>query len=172
MIVKIVDKNEPVLREKAKVIPISEIKSEKIQKIIQNMKDALDTQEDGVAIAAPQIAENLRMFVISEKILQEYSRKTGKKTETDKIVFINPEIVFSSKRKEFMEEGCLSVRYLYGKVKRSIKATIKAYDENGENFERTATGLLAQIFQHEVDHLNGILFIDNAIDVVDMPPKK
>ncbi len=69
-----------------------------------------------------------------------------------------------------LEEGCLSVRYLYGKVSRGKKATVVAYDEKGQKFERGGTGLLAQIFQHEVDHLNGILFIDKAKYLEDMPP--
>ena len=68
------------------------------------------------------------------------------------------------------EEGCLSVRYLYGKVKRSVKATIEAYDENGKRHTFGASGLLAQIFQHEMDHLSGVLFTDTAIDVEEIIP--
>ena len=64
-----------------------------------------------------------------------------------------------------MEEGCLSVRDYYGKIKRSTKATVRAYDENGNPFERGGSRLLAQIFQHEIDHLNGTLFTDSAKDV-------
>jgi peptide deformylase len=75
-----------------------------------------------------------------------------------------------SKEKEEMEEGCLSVRYLYGKIERSKKARVKAFDEKGKRFEIGGSGLLAQIFQHETDHLEGKLFIDNATDVHDMPP--
>ena len=71
-----------------------------------------------------------------------------------------------------MTEGCLSVRYLYGKIRRASRATITAYDENGQKIERGASGLLAQIFQHEVDHLNGILFTDHAKDLRDIPPEK
>ena len=70
-----------------------------------------------------------------------------------------------SREKEWMPEGCLSVRPLYGKTFRSVKATVVAYDENGKKFTRGASGLLAQIFQHETDHLKGILFIDHAKDV-------
>jgi peptide deformylase len=69
-----------------------------------------------------------------------------------------------------MPEGCLSVRWLYGNVLRSTKASIEAYDEFGNKFTRGGSGLLAQIFQHETDHLNGVLFIDTAEDVEDMPP--
>lgn len=69
-----------------------------------------------------------------------------------------------------MPEGCLSIRWLYGNTVRSTKATIKAYDERGKIFTRGGSGLLAQIFQHETDHLNGVLFIDTAEDIEDIPP--
>ena len=70
-----------------------------------------------------------------------------------------------------MPEGCLSVRWLYGNTFRSKKATITAYDGNGKKFTRGASGLLAQIFQHETDHLGGILFIDHAKDIKEeLPP--
>ncbi len=69
-----------------------------------------------------------------------------------------------------MPEGCLSVRWLYGKVRRSSKALIRAFDEHGNLFTRGGSGLLSQIFQHEIDHLNGILFIDTAENIEDIPP--
>lgn len=169
---EIVSRENLILRNNAKDVPLEDIKSEKIQKILADMRSAVETQHDGVAIAAPQIGESLRIFLVSEKVLDNYKQKTGKKINLDKLVFINPEIIYASKKKQYMEEGCLSVRYLYGKVRRSVKVTIRAYDENGIFFERTESGLVAQIFQHEVDHLNGILFIDTATDVIDLPPKK
>ena len=76
-----------------------------------------------------------------------------------------PILIKLSKEKEVIEEGCLSVRDYYGKIKRATKATVRAYDENGNVFERGGGRLLAQIFQHEMDHLNGILFTDTAKDV-------
>jgi len=88
------------------------------------------------------------------------------------LVFINPEIIKISKKKGSVPEGCLSVRWLYGEVKRSTNATIRAYDENGKIFTRGGGGLLAQIFQHEVDHLNGVLFIDKAKNLVEIKPEK
>ena len=140
------------------------------------MKAALDSQEDGVAIAAPQIGVPLRIFLVSGAAL-DMIKNHGKKEEeieegpaSSDITFINPVITKLSKTTEWMEEGCLSVRYFYGKVKRSTKATVTAYDEKGTLFTRGASGILAQIFQHEVDHLNGILFIDNAKEIEDIPP--
>src|SRR5690606_8703045 len=78
------------------------------------------------------------------------------------VIAINPRIVKVSKTKHVVGEGCLSVGEKYGAVKRSKNVTIRAYDENGNEYERGAGGFLAQIFQHEIDHLDGILFIDRA----------
>ena len=71
-----------------------------------------------------------------------------------------------------MEEGCLSVRFLYGKVERAVKASVEAFDENGNKFTKGGSGLIAQIFQHETDHLNGALFIDKAKDVTELSAKE
>ena len=192
---KILQKEEKVLRQVAKEIPISKIQTPQVKKILQEMKSALKSQDDGVAIAAPQIGYSLRIFVVSGKIFNEDFLGQGlsqadeqadeprgsavspdtdsdpeqenslkKKTMKD-LVFINPKISKLSRDKEWLPEGCLSVRPFYGKTWRSKKATVTAYDENGKKFERGGSGLLAQIFQHETDHLNGILFIDHAKDV-------
>ena len=172
--IKIVQKNSTILRTKATPVKVGEIRSSKIRKIIVDMKKALDSQEDGVAIAAPQISVPLRIFVVSRRVFDilkdTKSDPSSKKNEYKDLVFINPEIVRFSKEREFVEEGCLSVRWLYGKVHRAKKAKIVAYNEHGIKFELGASGLLAQIFQHECDHLNGILFIDTAKDVENIPP--
>ncbi len=191
MTTQILQKEAPVLREIARDVAIEEIKSAKIKAVIREMKEALASQEDGVAIAAPQIGHSLRIFVVSKKVeeILEEARQEKKFKEsrikpersegietseaiasTDQ-VFINPFIKKISKDRKTVEEGCLSVRYLYGQVKRSTKATIVAYDENGNKFERGGTGLMAQIFQHEMDHLNGILFIDKAQNVEEIFPE-
>lgn len=172
----IVQKDNPVLRKKALAVPDKDIKSPKIKKIIKDMMDALDREEDGVAIAAPQIGESLRIFVVSGKII-DYLKTSDEETATDNkespdMVFINPKIKKLSKTKKLVEEGCLSVRYLYGKIERAQKAKVEAQDENGNKFEMGASGLLAQIFQHETDHLDGVLFIDSAKDLRDLPPEK
>lgn len=182
---KILQQQEKVLRQNAKEVPVSDIKNKKIQNILKEMSKALASQNDGVAIAAPQIGYSLRIFVISGKIFEKDFGKSEEekllnenniiKTPKEKIkdlVFINPKILKLSRDKEWMPEGCLSVRWLYGKTFRSKKATIIAYDENGKKFQRGASLLLAQIFQHETDHLNGILFIDNAKDIKEELPIK
>ena len=170
---EIVNRDNPILRDKAKDVPVSQITRPEIQEIISEMKIALASQDDGVAIAAPQIGEPLRIFVVSGKILAQQAKKnkTGKQDGAD-LVFINPKIVKLSRKKDFMEEGCLSVRWLYGRVKRSENATVEAYNERAEKITRGASGLLAQVFQHEIDHLEGVLFIDKAEDIVEIPPKK
>lgn len=168
---KILQKEQKVLREVAKEVPISDITTLKIKKILKEMSASLKSQNDGVAIAAPQIGYSLRIFVVAGKIFSEdFMDKRERALETLKesiqdLVFINPVITKLSKDKEWVPEGCLSVRPFYGKTYRSKKATVEAYDENGNKFSRGGSGLLAQIFQHETDHLNGILFIDHAKDV-------
>jgi len=187
MTVKILQKNEPVLRKVALEVPLKDIRSAKINKIIESMREAMNTEEDAVAIAAPQIGESLRIFVVSGRAVSlpkasEKQKTSVKKSDrkevmaTDRegasdIIFINPVIVKTSRKKAVMQEGCLSVRWLYGKVPRSEKVTIRALDEKGNEFVRGAAGLLAQIFQHESDHLDGILFIDKAEDVEELPPE-
>jgi len=166
---KILQKDAPVLREIAKEIPLKNIRSKKLTTIIERMKTALHGEEDGVAIAAPQIGENLRIFVVAGRTLALIKKEEGKLYPD--MVFINPTLIKLSKKKKKMEEGCLSVRWLYGEVERSEKATINAYDEHGKKVHLGASGLLAQIFQHEVDHLDGILFIDKAENIENLPPK-
>ncbi|MCX6752400.1 MAG: peptide deformylase [Candidatus Nomurabacteria bacterium] len=190
---KILQKNEKVLRETAKEVKLSDVKTTKIKKILREMSSALKSQDDGVAIAAPQIGYSLRIFVVSGKVFATGFPERGVSqageprgsaplvsgdSDPDQedpvavdMIFINPKISRLSREKEWVPEGCLSVRPLYGKTFRSKKATVTAYDENGKKFTRGASGLLAQIFQHETDHLNGILFIDHAVDVKEELPK-
>jgi len=171
---KIVQKDDPVLRKKAENIPTKDIASAKIQKILKNMNAALAEQKDGVAIAAPQIGVPLRIFVVSGKVTapEGFEEAVASNKHYDDLVFINPEITRLSREKYWIPEGCLSVRWKYGKVCRAKKASILAYNEKGEKISRGASGLLAQIFQHETDHLDGVLFIDKAKDIEEIPPEK
>lgn len=169
--VEIVQKSHKTLRQKAKEVLVKDIKTPKIKRVISDMKKALASQDDGVAIAAPQISVSLRMFVVSGRVLNFIRGESEKVKKYADMVFINPKITKLSREKKMMEEGCLSVRYLYGKVKRSNKASIEAYDESGNFFKKGASGLMAQVFQHETDHLNGILFIDTAKELEEIPPE-
>jgi peptide deformylase len=182
---KILQQKEKVLRQIAHEVHIADIKTKKMQNVLKEMTLALNSQNDGVAIAAPQIGYSMRIFIISGKIFtkdfaknREAPTTEGAVTPTENagekikdMVFINPKISKLSREKEWVPEGCLSVRWLYGKTFRSKKTTITAYDENGKKFTRGASGLLAQILQHENDHLNGILFIDHAKDIKEEVPK-
>lgn len=162
----ILERDNPALRAKAKPVSTANIGSPQLDKILADMKAAMSSQKDGVAIAAPQIGVPLQIFMISGHLLKKADKKyTGDETD---LVFINPKITKLSKEKKTVEEGCLSVRWLYGKVPRSTRASITAIDEKGEKVSRGASGLLAQIFQHECDHLNGILFTDRAEKVWEM----
>lgn len=145
------------LRQEARLIKKEEFGSPYLKEVISTMLSALSKEEDGVALAAPQIALSLRIFVVSPNAYQE-------ETKWKPLVFINPKITKVSKKKAHMQEGCLSVRWIYGKTTRSIGATVEAYDVEGNKFSYGATGLIAHIFQHEIDHLDGVLFIDHGFD--------
>lgn len=155
---KLVKQDHPALHAIAEEVPVEDITTPKIQKVLKDMRAALETYNvegmNGVAIAAPQIGIPLRIFLV---------HSTAKdKTKLPTLVAVNPVIVKLSRKKHLVGEGCLSVPDDYGAVNRSTHATIRAYDEHGRLYERGAGGLLAQIFQHEVDHLDGILFVDKA----------
>jgi peptide deformylase len=171
----IVQQTNPILRETAAPVALKDIGSKKVEMVIKKMQKSLHEEDDGVAIAAPQIAVGMRIFVVSGSILKTLNRKTRPKAEKDEDmpdeVYINPEMIRISKKKKLMDEGCLSVRWLYGQVERAEKVTIRAYTREGKKIEKGASGLLAQIFQHEMDHLDGVLFIDKAKNVVDRPPE-
>lgn len=165
---EIVSEGHPALRTISKEIPLKEIASAEVKQVVLDMKRALASQNDGIGLAAPQIGVALRIFIVSKRIFNP--EEVGAPLED--LVFINPILVKESREKKWMDgEGCLSVRWYYGKVYRSTKVTIRAYNENGQRFERGASGLLAHIFQHEIDHLNGILFIDKAKDVEKAEPE-
>lgn len=157
----ILDRDAAILRDIAVPVSREEIGSPKLAKLVEKMHKALYQEEDGVAIAAPQVGVGLRMFMVKGRMIEP---------EASDRIYINPEIVRRSKKKAEMEEGCLSVRWLYGEVARHEKVTLKALDEQGKLHTIGASKLMAQIFQHEVDHLDGILFIDKAKNLRDLPP--
>ncbi len=168
---QVVQKDDPVhgeiLSKVARPINFEENTNSEIKEIVRRMKTALSHQGDGVALAAPQINISLRIFVISPNLFKNIDPSNIKMKNTEKLetVFINPEIVKISKDRKKMDEGCLSVRPWYGKVKRASRVTIRAKNIDGLDFEMTGSGLLAQVFQHEIDHLDGILFVEKATDL-------
>ena len=149
----------PHLRQRSKKVGVV---SEEIQALIEDMKAATLDWEDsrehevGVALAAIQVDVLLRVVVVRNDF-------DNKKDRTFQ-VFINPEITKFEGKIVSDYEGCLSIRDIYGKVPRHEKVRVKAMDENGRLVRLTAEGFLARVFQHEIDHTNGIVFIDHIKD--------
>ena len=172
----IVQAGAAILREIAKPIPKKDFGSRKLHSLISKMSRILADEEFGVAIAAPQVGQSLRLFVIAAKVFDSDTDDTRAASATASasqgMVFINPEIIRLSRKKKEMSEGCLSVRGKYGSVIRHERASVKAQDIDGNIFTYHATGLVAHIFQHECDHLEGILYIDKAEQLRDEAVKK
>ncbi len=142
---KVVTMPDDILRAKAR--PVSKI-NEGVFRVLDNMRDTLYA-EDGVGLAAPQIGISKRLVVID--------------TGDNFMELINPEII-DKQGEAIHSEGCLSVPGIVGIVKRAEKVVVKALNRSGEEITMEGTGLLARAFQHEIDHLDGILFIDKAIE--------
>lgn len=159
--VTILQTPDPKLREVAQEVPADMIGSAELKKSINAMIAGLESQDDAVAIAAVQIGIPLRIFIVSKSVWKD---------GTEHKIFINPTFIRLGRTKKEVSEGCLSVRWKYGMVKRATTATIRAWNEKGNEFVMRGQGLLAQIFQHEMDHLDGVLFIDKANHIEDMPP--
>lgn len=175
----IVKEPNKILRAIASPLALTEIKSRKIQELIADMKETLKNTPDGVGLAAPQVGESLRIFIVSEeaeeidtaekkgwKRRDSAGKKKGERPyelrEWKYYAYINPEVKKNSKTKLEGPEGCLSVPGKFGQVIRTEKITIEAYDEFGKKFTRGSSKFFARVVQHELDHLSGILFIDKA----------
>src|ERR1700683_1754794 len=171
------EKENPILRDIAENIPIVDIKSVHIQSLIKEMIKLLSKEDFGVALAAPQVGESLKLFIVSGKAIARGIRNSNdepeKKEEKPAVpdqVYINPQLLKLSRGRVEKHEGCLSIRGKWGIVPRAEKATIRAYDEHGPRFTRGASGFLAHIFQHEMDHLEGILYTDKTKELYDDKP--
>ncbi|PIR85393.1 peptide deformylase [Candidatus Kaiserbacteria bacterium CG10_big_fil_rev_8_21_14_0_10_45_20] len=162
MLKSIVTDGDPVLRKKAVEVASEEFGTEALQTLVQDMSDTLRSTKYGVAIAAPQIGISKRIFVVRGNVLANKDRSD---TSDDDVAFINPTLIRRSKKQERFDEGCLSVPHKFGTVVRSEKAVVRAYTASGDEFEMSGEDLLAEIFQHEIDHLEGVLFIDSAQDI-------
>jgi peptide deformylase len=133
---------DPVLRKPTK--RVTEVTDE-LRKLIADMFETMYAAE-GIGLAAPQVGRSERLAVVD--------------VEGRKFTLINPEIVSTNDSPDKAEEGCLSIPDIYGDVERPVEVTIRATDENGNQYEETARELLGRCFQHEIDHLDGKLFID------------
>lgn len=150
------------LRQRSKKVGLID---KNIERLIADMEAATLDWEDsrkheiGVALAAVQVDSLLRVVVIRN----DFDNKADRTFQ----VFVNPEITkYEGKQVEDFE-GCLSIKDVYGKVKRYEKVKVKALDQNGQPLRITAEGFLARVFQHEIDHTNGIVFIDHIKDKKD-----
>ncbi len=159
--VEIITSPNPILRKKAKEVEKIDVNA---MEIIEDMILALESSEiEGLAIAAPQIGKSVRIIIVR---VREQRDKEGKiiQKAIPLTAYINPKITRFSKEKVSIEEGCLSCPNLYGEVDRPKKVRLEAKDIKGKKIKINASGLLARVFQHEIDHLDGILFIDKVID--------
>lgn len=146
---KIIIHPNKILRNISAEVDISGVKSGKFLELIKEMTETMK-EKDGVGLAAPQIGENLRLIiVVLDKVV---------------ITMINPQITKKSWAKDTAEEGCLSIPKTYGKVERHKQINCVYFDENGKKQKLKLKNLNARIIQHEVDHLDGVLFIDKLID--------
>jgi peptide deformylase len=136
-----------VLRQKAKRVTSID---GSIQRLIDNMIQTMQ-QAHGVGLAAPQVGVSLRVIVLQMP-------------EQEPMALINPEIVKRSGGQE-VTEGCLSVPGYYGEIKRSAEVTVKGNDRQGKVVRIKATGLMAEALEHEIDHLNGVLYIEHIEDL-------
>jgi peptide deformylase len=149
---------DPVLRRKAH--KITEVNKD-LQALVDDMVETLRAAP-GVGLAAPQVSQSIRLIVV------EYGEEDeeGNPVEPKKLyVVINPEIVSASEEKEMGVEACLSIPNLAGEVERNAAIVVKGLNRFGKPRRIKATGWLARIFQHEIDHLEGVLFTDRAVKV-------
>ena len=150
----------PVIRARSKTV--SNWDTTEVRKIIKNLTDSMRYHEL-VGMAAPQVGKGVRICV-TEIGQTKYRKRNGIALDGLR-VFINPKITFVSKTRNSDWEGCGSVAssQLFGKVRRPSSLTVEARNENGDPFTLSARGLLARVIQHEIDHLNGVVFTDKAI---------
>jgi peptide deformylase len=146
-VLKIRKNPDPILRKKAKKVAAIDVS---VQRLIDNMIETLD-KCSGVGLAANQVGVPLRVVII-------------RIPDKDVMVLINPEIIEKTGER-IVVEGCLSIPGYQAEVKRSESVRVKARDRQGKLFRKKATDLLAQAFEHEIDHLNGVLYVDYLEDM-------
>ena len=164
---KIIQSGAPVLRQKARLLTAEEIVSPEIQQLIGFMGDTM-RDAPGVGLAAPQVGVPLQLAVIEDRV--EYTRDLTPELLAERErqpvpfhVIINPELILGEGPPVEFFEGCLSVAGFSALVPRSLSATVRCFDECGERKSIEAHGWYARILQHEIDHLNGTLYIDRML---------
>lgn len=161
-VLDIITPQNDLLRKKAR--RVTDFKSPKLQTLIDNMVETMLFEGRGVGLAAPQVAVSQRIIVVQlpddEEAREEFGEHAGVL-----YVVINPEIVKASPEMVEGVEACLSIPGYFGKVNRHVSLTIKGYDRHGKEFRLKANDWLARVFQHEIDHLDGVLFIDRTDEI-------
>lgn len=153
----VIGADNPILRKKSE--PITEFSKE-----IQDFSDILLElmyEYDGVGLAAPQLGENIRMIAVTHRKEQKWPKK--RRQIVDEYVMINPKIIEHSEQKQINEEACLSLPKLFWEVERYAWIKVTYFDPNGKVHTKKLQGFSAVVAQHEIDHLDGILFIDKVI---------
>lgn len=153
----------PILRQKARALTLKQITSKSTQNLIENMYYTMQKRGYGVALAAPQVSKSVELFVITIRPNKNHPTRA-----IINKVCINPKIIKKYGKKEPMWEGCMSLgggdTTLFGQVNRYTKIKVKYINQNGQEILETLDGLEAHVFQHEYDHLQGILFVDKVKD--------
>ncbi len=153
----------PILRQVTQKLSAAEIASEKIQRLIADMRYTLENRKYGVGLAAPQVGYAIALSVIGIKPTP--SRPDSPRVD---MIVINPEIVRFYGQKAGLWEGCISfgvgANAPYAQALRNRKVRVRYVDEHGQKHEKDFEGILAHVLQHEIDHLNGILFVDRVVD--------
>ena len=159
MIRKIIEIGHPALREVAKAVPKADIASKGIQRLVDDLIDTM-RYANGAGLAATQIAVPQRVCVIEVKKNPRYPYKP----DIPLTVLINPKITFLTDKRITVYEGCLSVPNLRGQVERCPEIKVEGLDRNGEKVNFVSKGISAGTFQHELDHLDGLLYTDHLKD--------
>src|SRR6476646_1984420 len=154
-ILKVAHMGHPVLREKAKPIERAAIATPSVQQLIDDMLETM-REYHGIGLAAPQVHESVRIFVAG---LEKEDKRTGE-TEIVPIAVVNPEITALGRDLVEDWEGCLSIPDIRGKVPRNRRVRVRGFGRDGEALDMELEDFQARVFQHENDHLNGILFFD------------
>jgi peptide deformylase len=156
---KIAQIGHPVLREPARRVSLEEIESERVQLLIDDMIETM-RHASGAGLAAPQVHEPLRIVVIEVSKNKRYPYKP----DIPLTVLINPQVEPLSEDSFENYEGCLSVPNLRGVVRRWAEVRVTGLDRDGQKIDKFVRGFTAGTFQHELDHLNGMLFVDRVTD--------
>lgn len=160
------------LRERSIKIDRDFLLSSTIQHFVQQLIEKM-YESDGVGIAASQVGKNIRLCIIGKSALQiDYKTRSGntrfKKANLDPnsdLILVNPIWTKTTIKKDWDNEGCLSVPKTYGKVRRYKNISVKALNKDGQEINFEANNFFARVIQHEIDHLDGVLFIDKAKDI-------